>query len=1346
MRKLLCLLAVTLFFIPLVFAGEWIALNNSDEPFTVQTISSDGDRTVIKYTVNGYYMEDVFIDGKSYTLFNKMRKESMIEEKGYPRLPRVNRSIIIPDDGMMDWEVISSNYIEISDIDIAPSKGHLLRSVDPSTVPYTFSDAYQRDAFFPGELVNLREPYILRDIRGLVVELNSFQYNPVTRTFRIYRDVTIEVKKVAAGGANTIVRSEPLTKMDHQFYKIYRRHFINYDELDYITLLESGELLIICYNNFIDLLEPLAEWKNQKGIPTTLVPLSQVGVNTTEIKNYIRDFYIANDLAYVLLIGDHQQLPTFSSGSDPVYGLLAGGDDYFDIFVGRFSAENRSQTETQVERTIDYEKYPQAGADWYHMGLGVASSQGPGHHGEIDKVHITLIANKLLRYTYTQVDSAYDPWGTANMVFNSLNDGRSIINYCGHGSTTSWGSTGFNNGNVNDLVNSNMLPHIVSVACVNGNFVSTTCFAEAWLRATHSTTGEPTGAVGAYMSKISQSWNPPMDMQDEGVDLMVADSMRTYGGICFNGSMLMIDLNGSTGVNEAKNWTIFGDPSLYLRSDTPVDLTVNYTPVLFLGLSTFDVTVIGPGGPVEEAMVCGTNEELYAFGLTDANGEITLDFINPPTQPGTFTLTVTGWNTMPYIVEVDIIPPSGPYVIYESHTIDDDIFGNNNGQLDYSEEAQIGLTLENVGVAQATNVSAIISSSDPLITIHEDSAFFGDIPSDSTATIDHAYRVELSPEVEDGHVLNFLVNATDGINVWESNFVVIAHAPDVVFSNLTVDDAAGGNGNGNLDPGETADLLVTLTNDGSSDMAGMTADLSTLDPYITINIGSWTVYGIIPPGGEVEGLFNVTVAPDCPQEHTIDFAIDVSDGSGYTGLVGFSTVVGNILYLPTGPDNHGYMAYDRFDVPELPVFDWVEICPDSGGPGTLVPFVIDDQVLHYELPFTFQYYGVEYDSFTISSNGWLGMGIVTETDYSNSGIPDSDGPSPMIASYWEDLSPQRTNSGGVWYWYDETNHLYIVEFNHVEQFAPTGNFETFQTIFYDPAHYPTITGDGRMKMQYKEMSAASQNEGTMGIENQSETDGIEYFFDEDYDIHAAPIINGCAVIYTTPSSAPELVITLTPATTPIVIPATGGEFDFDLTIENTGAGAAYFDGWIEAELPNSTIYGPIILRQNINLGPMGSLMRSMTQTIPGGAPSGNYSYIANVGNHPDVVFNSDNFPFEKLPGDGSGSQYGDWKLTGWDEQAGAAVAVVPDDYFLSQNYPNPFNPETTISFGLPHSGEVSLKVFNILGETAAILVEGRMSAGYYQFKWNAAGLSSGIYFYRLEAEGYHEVKKMMLVR
>jgi hypothetical protein len=90
--------------------------------------------------------------------------------------------------------------------------------------------------------------------------------------------------------------------------------------------------------------------------------------------------------------------------------------------------------------------------------------------------------------------------------------------------------------------------------------------------------------------------------------------------------------------------------------------------------------------------------------------------------------------------------------------------------------------------------------------------------------------------------------------------------------------------------------------------------------------------------------------------------------------------------------------------------------------------------------------------------------------------------------------------------------------------------------------------------------------------------------------------------------------------------------------------------------------------------------------------------------------------------------------------------LVPDKYSLTQNYPNPFNPVTRINFAIPKQGMVNLKVYDILGREVRALVSEVKSPGYYSVDFNGADLSSGVYFYRLESNGFTDIKKMMLIK
>jgi hypothetical protein len=88
----------------------------------------------------------------------------------------------------------------------------------------------------------------------------------------------------------------------------------------------------------------------------------------------------------------------------------------------------------------------------------------------------------------------------------------------------------------------------------------------------------------------------------------------------------------------------------------------------------------------------------------------------------------------------------------------------------------------------------------------------------------------------------------------------------------------------------------------------------------------------------------------------------------------------------------------------------------------------------------------------------------------------------------------------------------------------------------------------------------------------------------------------------------------------------------------------------------------------------------------------------------------------------------------------------PMVFELFQNYPNPFNPGTSIKYVLPKSAWVSLKVFNMLGEKIATLVEGIEDAGYHQVEWDASGQSSGVFYYRLKSDSFVETRKLVLLK
>jgi hypothetical protein len=99
-------------------------------------------------------------------------------------------------------------------------------------------------------------------------------------------------------------------------------------------------------------------------------------------------------------------------------------------------------------------------------------------------------------------------------------------------------------------------------------------------------------------------------------------------------------------------------------------------------------------------------------------------------------------------------------------------------------------------------------------------------------------------------------------------------------------------------------------------------------------------------------------------------------------------------------------------------------------------------------------------------------------------------------------------------------------------------------------------------------------------------------------------------------------------------------------------------------------------------------------------------------------------------------------VTGVNEQQGKP----PQQFVLEQNYPNPFNPSTTIHYALPYRSHVTLTVFNTLGQKVAELINGEMDAGHHEVRFDGSRLASGVYFYRIQAGGYVETKKLCFIR
>lgn len=632
----------------------------------IELISSTENETVIKVTVNSCTFKDVYTNyGQAQTI--AIDNGTPILKHGAPDLPKLTTSLIIPNNIGMEVLATVVNYTEYNDVEIAPSKGNQYRNINLKDVAYYKGIEYTEDKFFPANTAELRTPYIVRDYRGITLVINPIQYNPQSKTLRLNTEMIITVSANEHSIViNPLSESRNSIKKQSEFKNIYRSLFLNYNHFNgrYSAVGEEGNMLIIAKTEYMSAMLPFIAWKKQRGIHVEMVDVSTIGNTSTAIKNYVTNYYNSNGLAFLLFVGDAQHItpyPSVYGDCDNCYGYVSGSDSYPELFVGRLSAENITELNTQVNRILKYEKYPQLGASWYGRGVGIASDQGPGDDGEMDFEHIRNIRSKLLNYGFIdiaefydgsqgQLDASGDP--NAAMVVSELQSGVSIINYTGHGYNNGCASSGLSTTEVDALTNTTAFPFFFSVACVNGNFVGGTCFAESWLRATDDVTGEPTGAIGTYMATINQSWNPPMCGQDEMNDILteahINNIKRTFAGIGMNGCMQMNDEYGSAGDEMTDTWTCFGDPSFVVRTQAPHVMNVTHVQTELIGLSQLSVFCNEEGALVSlllDGEIIGTGTVIAGVAVISFNPILSLENIE---------VAVTSFNTVPYFGMVEV--------------------------------------------------------------------------------------------------------------------------------------------------------------------------------------------------------------------------------------------------------------------------------------------------------------------------------------------------------------------------------------------------------------------------------------------------------------------------------------------------------------------------------------------------------------------------------------------------------------------------------------------------------------------------------------------------------------------
>lgn len=1114
---------VLIFFSTIILSANLVTFSENDNKQLFEHVSFGLDRTEISFNLDQFELIDQSVRGEIYSKLI-ITDSGCQYETGKPDLPKISKLFAIPDQGNVTVNLINSTIEYIDNIKVFPFQ----EEDAPADIFQLDNNYYSSDQVFPAEIIEISEPAIMRDIRLISVSVNPFQYDPVNNRIIVHKNIELEIVTDNTAGINENLSSSNQSKA---FNKLYKSSIQNYSAVSTRDEFQQPCYLFIYPNNtqVSDNLNLLTEWRHKSGYEVHKISTATTGTSASEIKNYIQNAYDnwPNPPEYVCLVGDANgtfSVPTEYMGGgegDQYYARLDGTDILADVFIGRLSFGTITEFQTILSKIINYEQNPYMGnTDWYNKTLLIGD---PSHSGS-STIDCNLYIKDIMTAT-NENNSFIENYsgGYVSTISSAIDGGVSYFNYRGYLNMSGWG-----NSNTNSLNNGFMLPVAVILTCGTGSFASGTARSEEFLRA--GTPSVPKGGIAsigtATISTHTMFNNCVAGGTFHGI---FGDQMYNMGSALTRGKLNLFEsypnLNYDGGaVYRFSYWNnLMGEPAMPLWTDVPQEMVVTYPEEIGLGTNYIEISVSDQADtPLVDTWVTilQGDDAIFATGYTDAYGKIIFDL--PDDIVGSVDITATRHNFIPFSDDFSI-QFSNQNIALESYVIND-----NNGDLliNPGETVSFDVTLKNTGMFTAENIQAIINCNNDYVTINNANANFGSIVADETAVVTEAFSITLDSDIPGGLEIRLDLTISDNdSNQWEDMIEEYSGAPKLNFTDYTVYDA-----DGVLNPGETSDISLTLTNIGLVNAEDVSGVITCSNGNVVVNdsLGFFSLITTGNQGNNNSDKFNLTVNSYMIPGSQIPFNLHLYNSSGYDENVQIILNIGEVnVQDPLGPDGYGYYCYDDGDTDYLkcPTFDWIEIASTQAGPGTSLSFVDwgnGGKTETIDLDIHFQFYGEVYDQISICTNGWISPGVNESESYMNWNIPGSLGPSPIIAPFWDDMT---TNTGNVYYYYDASLQYFVIQWEDMQSDYSSAH-QTFQAIIYDSYAYPTTTGDSEILFQYKDVTNNSVgsynypfNHGqyaTIGIEDPTATIGLEYTFNDTYPTAAKEIQNEMAILFTSP--------------------------------------------------------------------------------------------------------------------------------------------------------------------------------------------------------------------------------------
>ena len=832
------------------------------EGFTVSIAISDIN--IKKEKLNGEMYIGLYIDdfGKSLDL-------------GNPQLPVFKRLMELPEGANYSIEILSksttnlnlgnSNYHDF----VKPVQASVLKVENPNTIFEINKQTYNTDEHYALDLVKIVPLGVMRANSLARLEVSPVEYNPVSNTIEYVNKLTF---RVHITDYNIEKLFENKQKYNSPYFNVHNQTIINSDAFalsDKASIINQFpyKYVIVADTMFRESLQPFVRWKEKKGFKVIEAYLQDtaVGNTTTSIKAYLQGLYNSatpNNPApvYVLLVGDVAQLPAWPSttGGNHVSDLhyCEYTSDFFpEVMYGRFSANDTSELNPQIQKTIEYETYTMPDPSFLGNSVLISGYDGSGHAPTYGDGQINYGVAEYFNSTnstnctsYLYVNGSYNK---DNEIFQKIDSGVSIANYTAHGAINGWADPTFKVSNIANMTNQGKYPLMIGNACITNHFDSPVCFGEGLLRAKNK------GAIGYIGASDNTYWdedyywavgygaivtNPSYSTMGAGLyDKMFHTHNEPFSD--WSMSSFQYILAGNMAVTQGGSYInyyyeiyhVMGDPSLMAYQKVPNNIAANYIPFITSGTSTFQINTI------PHALVAlSQNDTLITSVMSDANGIAILPLGNSFSKTGVLDIVITAQNYAPHFGTVVGGSPTGPYVISSNYVIDDTAF-NNNSLAEYGESLLLDVDFANLTSFVANATSAVLISTDTQIVISQNTVSLGNVAGLDTINRNDAFAVSVVSDAIDQHnvLLDIVITDANGGN-WTTPIIMPLYAPEIFIVDVRLKDTLQGAGNGLIEAGEEVVIQIKLVNSGSRDAQNVVCNYVSDNNLITV-ANSYTI-------------------------------------------------------------------------------------------------------------------------------------------------------------------------------------------------------------------------------------------------------------------------------------------------------------------------------------------------------------------------------------------------------------------------------------------------------------------------------------------------------------------------